>query len=93
MMGWKGWEVQVLKGWEMGEIGGNYATMFNISQSKQGTKGCQEKKGQEPGMKSMGGKRFGPQDSKAKLGAHKQGNELLAWLIIKKTEHPNGTWG
>ena len=34
MMGWKGWEVQVLKGWEMGEIGGNYATMFNISQSK-----------------------------------------------------------
>lgn len=35
-------------------------------------------------MKSMGGKRFGPQDSKAKLGEHKQGNELLAWLIIKK---------
>ena len=34
MMGWKGWEVRVLKGWEMGEIGGNYATMFNISQSK-----------------------------------------------------------
>ena len=34
MMGWKGWEVQVLKGWKMGEIGGNYATMFNISQSK-----------------------------------------------------------
>ena len=22
------------KWWEMGEIGGNYATMFNISQSK-----------------------------------------------------------
>ena len=34
MMGWKGWEVGVLKGWEMEEIGGNYATMFNISQSK-----------------------------------------------------------
>ena len=34
MMGWKGWKVRVLKGWEMGEIGGNYATMFNISQSK-----------------------------------------------------------
>ena len=34
MMGWKGWEVRVLKGWEMEEIGGNYATMFNISQSK-----------------------------------------------------------
>ena len=32
---------------------------------------CQEKKRQEPGMKSMGGKRFGPQDSKDKPGAHK----------------------
>ena len=29
-----GWKVLVLKGWELGEIGGNYATMFNISQSK-----------------------------------------------------------
>ena len=34
MIGWKGWEVRVLKGWEVGEIGENYATMFNISQSK-----------------------------------------------------------
>ena len=33
-MGWKGWKVEVLKGWEVGEIGGNYATMFKLSQSK-----------------------------------------------------------
>ena len=37
---------------------------------------CQQKKGQEPGMQSMGSERFGPQDSKAKPGAHKYG--LLA---------------
>ena len=32
---------------------------------------CQEKKGQEPGMQSVRGQRFGPPDSKAKPGAHK----------------------
>jgi len=71
MMWWKGWKVRVLKGREMGEIGGNHATLLNISQSKLGTRGCQEKKRQEPGMQSMGGKRFGSPDSKAKPGTHK----------------------
>ena len=30
----KGPELGVLKGWEVGEIGKNYATMLNILQSK-----------------------------------------------------------
>ena len=34
MMGWKGWEVRVLKRRKVGEIGRKYATLFNISQSK-----------------------------------------------------------
>ena len=32
----KGREVEVLKGWEMEEIEGKYATILNISQSKKG---------------------------------------------------------
>lgn len=32
----KGQEVEFLKGWEAEEIGGNYPTMLNISQSKKG---------------------------------------------------------
>ena len=32
----KGWEVGILKEWEVGEIGGNCATMVDILQSKKG---------------------------------------------------------
>ena len=72
-MGWKGRKVR--------EIGGNYSTMANISQSKEGTKGCQEKKRQEPGMKSMGSKRFGPQI--AKPSYEPISRVMSSWLGLK----------
>ena len=46
-------EVEVLKGWKVGEIGGNYATIFNILLSKNKAK----KKGLELGMQGIRGAR------------------------------------
>jgi len=58
--GGREWEVGVPKGREVGEIGGNYATLHNILQSKKGKRGEVKKKGREPGLQGTGGGRFGP---------------------------------
>ena len=43
----KGWKLGVLKGWEAGEIGGNYSTMINISEQKEEEREEDKKKRRE----------------------------------------------
>lgn len=57
----KEWQVGVLKGWEAGEIEGNYATLLNILQLKRATgrRRKPRKKGWELVMQGVGGRAFG----------------------------------
>ena len=56
---WKGKrEMSVLKGWEKGEIGENYATMLTIEKRLKG--GSKEKGEPEPRVQGTGSGRFGP---------------------------------
>ena len=50
----KGREVGVPKGREAGEIGENYGTLYNISQSKKGKREEANKKGAEAGIARYG---------------------------------------
>ena len=52
--------MSVLKGWEKGEIGENYATMLTIEKRVKG--GSQEKGEPEPRVQGTGSGRFGPRE-------------------------------